>query len=585
MMKILKRFINGVLLILILLTPTGTRADVCNPNEIDSQYKRIYCGMKLYENEEADEKLIEVLATQFKYDEEIVRAILSNQICPLLKEMAQSDKEALEDVPEPIRVTCLSKTVGATEKLAGWDIFAEVKQAYEREKLIHQQSSRLEFKFKASEQYWDGELAGAPFDLIVDLNLIEIVLFGSRAEWYNDVFFFPVEDDEKKDDLPPLLPGQFPDEAKDEKEGTEEESGKDGEEEGAVLAEDCVPPDHPDAQSDLFAEGGSGQDLMCMDPEAVYFKQPGSDNASASEDSGCPAGTVPKKKSTEDERQRPSDVGQPLAYPGPYIGGTLKKYPASNRPLCGPGTSPVMITIAGKEHIAEDDDGNPICLPTEFCADFDAARDYIFGDDWEDDDALVNIAPAIEALFCVNVTTHNRPPTPYARNEGCIDCHIRAMVDALEETLAGNVTPLANSTSAFAISSRWGPNYSFNLSTAFKGKVRFKESNLAQTAVSRTERSLKEAEENAINPEFTIPKSGAPLETIRKDQEELQEEEAKIKEAYKDYVLTSGTISDQEVGGRVKTLLAQMNNSFIHIQDKWSGLATSLSFDDKKECP
>ena len=37
----------------------------------------------------------------------------------------------------------------------------------------------LEFKFKASEQYWDGKLdslSGPPFDLIVDLNLIEIVL-------------------------------------------------------------------------------------------------------------------------------------------------------------------------------------------------------------------------------------------------------------------------------------------------------------------------------------------------------------------------------------------------------------------------
>ncbi|MDH5596955.1 MAG: hypothetical protein OEY44_02530 [Candidatus Peregrinibacteria bacterium] len=611
-MKAIKRLIIGLAsLALVVVLPPQANADICNPNEIDSQYKRIYCGMKLYDNEGADEELIEILATQFNLDEEVVGAILSDKICVLVSDFAKNEGNKLEKVPSAIRATCLNETATTERKLAGWDLLSEIKNAYEREKLIREQTQQLEFKFKVSEQYWDGKigspldpLAGgldAPFDLIVDLNLIEKVLFGSRAEWYNDVFFFPVEDEDEDNDLEPLTAPSG------EGEGEGAEADKAGQDkaitgEGEAGAdENCVPTDHPDAAEGLFDSAGVGDtDLMCIDPEAVYFRQPGQETDEGAQDDGCPEGTVPRRPGSKDEtRQRPSDVGQPLEYPGPYIGGTLKRFPASNRPLCGPGTSPLMITIAGVEHIAKDSDDNPICLPTEFCADPDDVRTFLAGTafpfpigqitaaNWQDlpeDNEVRQALEAIEAIFCVNVVTRNRPLSPYEQIEGCVDCHIMAMVDALEEALQTNVTPLSNSTSAFAISSRYGPNYSFNLYTAMKSKLKYKESTTPATAIEGIHRVFEEAREDAIKPDTSIISPNPPLEGLQRDQEEIQEEEEKILKAVENYKISTGAFSDQEVGGRIIPLMIQMKNSFENIQSQWHALVESTGLNEKDQC-
>ena len=202
-----KYLITGflALTVFLLLSPMAQADEVCNQNNIDTNYKKIYCDIRLNDNESADEEIVEVLARQFGMDEELIKEIMANTICETVKDYKE-DKKA--DLPEAIQNACLfsgefkGKTI--EQVLGGRSIFTDIRNAYEKERVIRFSRVSLEFKFKVSEQYWDGQILfpslglDAPFDLIVDLNLIEIVLFGSKAQWMNDVFAFPTEEEEEE---------------------------------------------------------------------------------------------------------------------------------------------------------------------------------------------------------------------------------------------------------------------------------------------------------------------------------------------------------------------------------------------------
>jgi len=161
-----------------------------------THYKKIYCGMKLYDNDEADKAVIKAVAAQFEFDKKIVEGILSNTICETIKD--NYDEKGIKKLPEVVTKACSDQTLGSNERLASWTLFVEVQNAYNKEKSLQHNARSLKFKFKVAEQYWDGTLNdSAPFDLIVDLNLIDIVLFGSKAQWNSDVFAFPLKEDEE----------------------------------------------------------------------------------------------------------------------------------------------------------------------------------------------------------------------------------------------------------------------------------------------------------------------------------------------------------------------------------------------------
>ena len=655
-MKLGRSLIIGIISIAVssLLSPAVRADDLCLPNAIDTHYKAIYCGIRQYDNEEADEKLIETIASQYDLDEELVKAILDGNICQKIEEMSGKDQAELSP---KIKNACLPKGKDSGTVLEAWNVFTDIQNSYEKEKVIQRSSDSLKFKFKASEQYWNGTLIDAPFDLILDLNLIEIVLFGRKAEWMNDVYSFPKkeEDDGEGGDIPAddLIPEDETDTTGD---GTTEDEGDPGltssGEGGEEIPADCVSPDDPEA--DLGNEPGSGYQnplcgngitdvLMgeqcddgnmqsgdgcnqycqteatgsndqCTDPDAITFKSPTANNSGTAtglgdasnggsgNQSDCPPGTVPKKSKLEgQEADGPDEVPQSPEYPGSFLGGTMKQFADTNLPLCPPGQSPIGIatpnieteneagedevSITSKDKYLKDDNGNVRCIPTEYCAEFKDVQDFLFGEDWENDPEKVDAASAIESFFCVNIVKENRPQSPYQLNDGCIDCHITAMTDAMQKALETNVTPLKNTTNAFGISSAFGPQFSFNLSTMSLSKLKY---NNTETKA----KSKKKADEQDVDGLETATPTPVSQAVPRSPLDGLYEEAASIDDSRNEYLedvrafnIGGGMIPDQEVGGRVRPLLGQMRDSFMNIEAKFEAVVGATDFQNKKQCP
>ena len=636
-MKIFKNFIIGTLTLwaVSLLVPAARADDYCNAATMDTHYKTIYCDMEQYDNDAVDEELIATLSDQFDIEEVLVGEILDGTIC---ETVAGYSANAIERLPYSIQTACLPSGRSTNEVMGGWNVFDDIQTSYEKEKVIQMSSKSLQFKFKASEQYWNGTLADAPFDLIVDLNLIEIVLFGSKAQWTNDVFSFPSEEEGGGGgEAPPS--GPAPGEGEDGGERGPADTGDSGLTStggGEDVFTACVPPDDPNAdlgdgpgsdyENPLCGNGTvdilppeecddgnvtsgdgcnqycrievNGSSDICTDPDAVTFRQPGAagagensagtgGNANNSSPFECPPGTVPARSGiTGAEGQLAEAVPQREEYPGPNIGGTLKQFPASERPPCGPGETNMQI----------DPDKEPICWPTEFCADPDIVRGVLAAlppfsvpnGNWKslpEDSATRQLIEDIQALFCVNITEQNRPQSPYQRIEGCVDCHISAMTDALEEALQTNVTPLKNTTNAFGISNAFGPAFSFDLNTATKTKVKYQQTDTAKENKVEADTNLKESREENEPPKKTFAPGNSPLQTLIAESDLVDEAEEKIQEDIGAFRLGSNAIPDQEVNARVRPLLIQMKDSFANIQAKYgimADIATELA--NKRQC-
>ena len=61
-------------------------------------------------------------------------------------------------------------------------------------------------------------------------------------------------------------------------------------------------------------------------------------------------------------------------------------------------------------------------------------------------------AEAIEAIICIEVKEIMRPKSLYEEDEGCVDCHIMAMVDVMDEMLTKNIAVMKNPKQAWALS-------------------------------------------------------------------------------------------------------------------------------------
>ena len=304
---------------------------------------------------------------------------------------------------------------------------------------------------------------------------------------------------------------------------------------------------------------------------------------------------MPKKKGEDGNKE----VAQLDEYPGPSIGGTLKQFPESARPVCGPGKSPVEITIAGKKEVALDGNGDPRCLPTEFCSDPDVARSFfaatsfpfpvggVAAAEWKqlpENNPIRQYLESIEAMACVNVIKENRPTSYYNPNEGCVDCHIRAMVDALEKALDTNVTPLANPTKAFGLSSRFGPNMSFNLITTLKPKLKFTETNTAAKAIDEANKAIEKAKQEANKPKPAIEDPRPNTSQVETEAALDKETQDKIKASLESYNLSGGAISDTELTTRVGSMLTQMQGSFDSMQSKYVEIVNSTALNDTPQC-
>jgi len=634
-MKGIKLLIIGSLTIavVILLAPVTQAVGYCDPGDQNTQYKKIYCSLGFDNNEKNDSKVLKIVSKQFDLDEDVVNGILSGTVCETIKEF---NTKKLNNVPEKVKNACPSSNTTIDQKLQAQNHFVDIRNAYNKEKVMLLNSMALEYKFKVSEGYWDGKIAAVdigvgdpPFDLIVDLNLIEKILFGSQAAWLDDIYKFPDRDDEAEDDedVPVDIPKGEEGRA-DENIELPDDGGLFLDNEGKEVPPNCVPPDDPNAdpkagedESNILCGDGNldilfgeecddgnketgdgcnqycqielaGSNVMCMDPDAITFREPMENEDGDGGDGGdneCPDGYVPKIPDVAGEGAGSTPkVPQKDGYPGPSIGGTLKQFPESTRPECpsgyvgvgagAGGEETLGLTVAGKQYDI------PRCLPTELCTDFDAARDFLFGEDWKDNPTTADVAGSIELLFCANVIKYNRPYSPYSLIEGCIDCNITAMVDSLEEALTTNVSPLENTTSSFGLSSKFGPNFSFNLMTATKKKLRFKNTGTIAKKLQNTNQEFGDEIRKNTPKETPINRPETASETITRRKAEDQRRRDAIAETAKIYNWSSGAISDIEMGARVKPLLIQMQSSFSNIQAKFEGVIASTALDEKKAC-
>ncbi len=639
-MKITKYFIIGLISIIFTLTwsQNSKAFDLCN--NIDTHYKAIYCGVRLNDNNEIDEEIIKILSKQFSLKEEWIKEILASTICDSIEEYNEKEKQSL---PKTIKSACNNEGGISEVNLTNWTLFDDIQNHYEKEKIIRRNIKRLEFKFKSSEQYYNGSLVDAPFDLIVDLNLIEIVLFGSRAEWINDVFKFQKEEENEDTQNNKNNKNESNNNEITEKDDTQDDTSKPTDDKNDKNTIECVAIDDKDADKGdgpdsqyknklcgngiidiLMAESCddgntksgdgcnqycqielTGSNDICIDPEAVTFKKPEEENENKNTINGdkenekkdkCPPGTVAKKEADKNKEQTKNQgVEQDPNYPGPFIGGTLKQFPKIKTPTCPKGYTDartmnggVSLEASGEETLGINIAGKQInierCLPTNFCASFDNVRDFLFKKDWKKDENLEKIAESIEALFCVNLKKENRPQSPYKKNEGCIDCHITAMVDALEKALETNVSPLQNTTSAFAISSKYGPSFSFNLNVGVKGVLKKVFTKTDKDSIEKANERYKKSIKKSKKLIKKVDKENISSGEIEEREEEISEIEKEIFEDTRRYKMTNGVISDQEMNARINPLFNQIKESFIRIQAKFEDILSSTNFDKKEAC-
>ena len=525
--------------------------------------------------------------------------------------------------------------------------YSRVKTAYEREKIMYQTRQSLMQKFQASEMWYNGDITDSPFDLILDLNLIEIVLFGGQAEWVDDVWKWPKGSDDKKTAETGTAAGETPTGTT----PTVEEGGtkepKTPTAESPIDQFECVPDDNlggllgggkPDASGTKppgvippscgnnkldsgetcddgnnkagdgcseSCETEAGANLSCKDNEAVTFKQlsqtadkktGGQTTTGKSGDTtgktpeppplNCPPGSTATKKPTT-QAEKEAKVKQDPNYPGPFIGGVLKNYPPSEQTDCPPGETYVEASAAGQY--------GGTCISTSFCSDFEPIRTKLFGADYKKDPAKEAAAAALEVSVCVNVKKVKRPESPYPLNQGCIDCNILAMNDIMSKLLDKNVNPLQNSMQSWGSSNRWGPTVSFNLNVLVKRAVNAISSpKYAKDFIGteKPEKAVVQSQQQASNNIDPNKTSDVPQTTEEKDVtkrledlwQDTQKKNEAQKEFLKNYRMTGDASADQLAYGGIIAKLRELQASFQKIQEKYVDLALATKFQEKAKC-
>ena len=554
------------------------------------------------------------------------------------------------------------------------DLYRRVKAAYDREKILYQTQKSLESQFTASEIWVNGSLLDSPFDLIVDLNLIEMILFGSEAQWNDDVYAWPsggtdadnpgigdsgtpagqipgaattpttpststtptsglgaspadyecVSDDKLKDIIDDKISGGSS------TSGSGTSTGTSADSQPGKIPKDCgnKKKDSGEECDDGNNTAGDGcseackleitTSLSCRDIEAVTFKKLATDSASGTGGTGgtgtggtgtgtgtgtgsgsgtappisCPPGSTATKKT-------PASTAPPTQsanYPGPFVGGVLKKMPDSKKTDCPPGTSYIEVTVGAEKY--------GTCMSTSICADFDKMRFKLFPtykdlkakkDKTTADEAKLAGMEAVEAAICIKVSKVDRPESPYSTNEGCIDCHIRAMVDTMDKLLQKNVTPLENSMQSWGTSNRWGPTLSFNLNVISqrlmtplthhdlrpfptdKEKADLHAEQSKSDGANQKDPNTKQASASAVATETVADK-------LKRNDAKTERTKAVYLENLKNYKLVGDASGDQIAHTKIIAKLNELKASFAALQGMYLKFDKATKLHEKEEC-
>jgi len=576
-------------------------------------YEEVYCNLA----EGNDDEIYKILAKQFK------------------AENPKMNAKTIESILQNPTIY-----TGDSYGTLSSDLYRRVRASYNREKITYQTKESLKQEFKFAEMWADGTLRNSPFDLITDLNLIEIILFGRMAEWKDDVYSWPkekTEDDSNKKDNNSQK-GQVPGDSQ--KNDSPSNNPSDNTQNDDPIDQfECVPEDSADENSDKDSDNDSkegvaqrgcgngikegneecddgnqksgdgcsntckseeGATLSCTDNDAITFKKftikdskkgnnKDSGNSSATNNHDelpitCPPGSKAVKKPALTKN---IILKQPKNYPGPFVGGVLKNFPKSKKGKCPPGSKYTEISIFGKSE--------GTCIPHEFCTpDFKPMRKKLFGEGYEKNPAKVKAAEAIEASVCVKFTKVNRPESPYPVTDGCIDCHIRAMNDSMAKLLEKNVAPLENSMQSWGTSNRWGPSVSFDLNVLVGRGINaiFTPEYDRFTAKEKADKYIKQSQQKASNKLDPNKEQAKPttVGTVNLDQlhnrYQLSEELTKIqsKFAKSNYKITADASADQVVHAGLINKLRELKESFKRIQEKYVNISLGITLHQKKQC-
>lgn len=574
-------------------------------------YESAYCNTA----RDSDKEIYKAITAQFKaedpkWDEDSIKFVLTKISTESIEDFLKDkygNKNATNKLPTIIQNEYLKGSFDAKHK-----IYQRVKQAYERQKVIHQSKESLKQQFENREMWANGSLNDSPFDLVVDLNLIEKILFGSRAEWVDpkDVWKWP----KKKEDKPKT--------PADNAKSTSVTGGQ-----GKIDAKTttthkyvCVPDDLAGCGNGVIdgkeecddgnkksgdgcnasCEKEKGTSLQCKDNSSVTFKTFSSKKTTStkgdkSNNINCPPGFKEIKKTITTTEK----VTQSVNYPGPYLGGVLKNFPPSNKTKCPPGSTWSEVSLGGESA------GR--CFPTQLCAEPDEIRKLLYKGlqatmpemplMWENvkktNPTRKNLE-AIEVSICVDVKKIKKPESPYPVDESCVNCDILAMNDIMNKMLEKNVVPRENTMQAWGTSNRWGPTFSFNLNVVASRmknvifnpkKTVYTEKELTDMRSAQImQKQTKKVDQSkeSIRPSTTGMLSS--MGVLSRDVDARDAEKEGYYRSLKNYRIASGPTGDQEVDRELLPLLNALKNSFSFIQGQYRDLATGSTLDEKKQC-
>lgn len=596
-------------------------------------YGKTYCDI----SKNSDDEIFKVLAQQFSVEDPkfndpgLLKFILFDIQKSSLRDYLQSkygNANATDKLPEIVRQEYFEKKAYDGQNA----ILQRVKTAFNQQKVIHQTKEALKSQFKAKEIWANGSLSDSPFDLVVDLNLIEQVLFGNQATWVNanDVWRWPqnpeeealkaADGDRNKANDPnnnntntgnqnQTPPDQY--ECKPADSGDSKTAGKttsdcgNGQIDTGEACDDGNQNSGDGCSNTCSVEPGA--DAMCRDIDAVNLKpfdpnKPGASSGGAGNTNAnnapisCPPGTVATKIPANQPKQL-------LNYGGPLVGGVLRNFPVSNQPDCPPGSTPFGFDLAGQTQ--------QTCVPNQLCADPNDLRDFLYtlakaGNtqlpsswvDLEDDNPLKSSLTALEASICVAIKKVNRPTSAYPVTANCIDCHIQAMNDGMNTLLSKNIAPLQNTMQSFGSSNRWGPTASFNLNVTTQSLKNFifnpKYSGIlakkvADQAILELQQDTQKKQDVNGASSNTNRSSTSLVNILNKDNTDKTQQSEEFYQNLKQYQMITDASADRNVHGPLMGLLTDLQNSFGRIQAQYVNIAANVtkgnSLRDKNMCP
>ncbi|MBI5411614.1 hypothetical protein HZA43_00370 [Candidatus Peregrinibacteria bacterium] len=568
--------------------------DFCNKQTTENKwniYKTQYCDMEKNMEDEVLRRVAKQLGVKWFFG-------------------TVPDVQLLKDIIND-RAIAVKKLPPAIQKKDRAELSALVNTLYRQEQVFQWEKDALLAEFKGSEVWANGSLFDSPFDLVSDLNLIEVVLFGSKAviTGPRDVYTWPKNEDEKKEPAPAEELASRANVDDTYRSNTPTEPNGNNGDAAQPPAPDCIPdaalspsdtnaPKNGTDNPSLETQEPPVLSLSCVEHNGLTFKpfQPATPSASPLDKEGlgdlspsdqqCPPGSHPRDSGSASSHPEKGDTGGFPPPPSPpiekNISGSLPVLGINPRPNCPPPGMEIEVNIKGSVQ--------KTCIDWLPCANFNDTRRWLRNNLGVDE----KTADAVEAAFCVTVEKVNNPETTYPRDESCIACRIEHINDTLNKIHDQNVSPLVNTTMAFALSNKFGMNVYFNLTVAVKnlfhvvypGKI--PEAQTFENLVAKAQQDAagkKDPAQQGPPPIINTADAAMSLEEVLTATQRMREkQQAEFKDKIQAIRFGNDTAGQAGYWKTVEPALQALKKSFAGLNQRLLSVASSLKFKEKEKC-